>query len=190
MSTHYCNRTWGPFLILGSRGGWRLPRKNTHNGINCKDLWSSSCTVHLNVPHALCWKSLQSTDLGIQGWTALFRTESLKPIHSILLNVLTLMKPFFLLFFWKEKQYRSTKKDKLFRYSFNLSSFSNDWLLFKTSFSSLTKGITRKMCRLCVYVLLNKRSFETFYVFGSLSDDLYFCLSVRCLSVCLSVSVF
>ena len=32
----YCNQTCGPFLILGSRGGWRLPRRDTHNGIhNC-----------------------------------------------------------------------------------------------------------------------------------------------------------
>ena len=32
----YCNRTCGLFLILGSGGGWRLPRRDTHNGIhNC-----------------------------------------------------------------------------------------------------------------------------------------------------------
>ena len=30
----YCNRTCGPFLILGSGGGWRLPRRDTHTGIN------------------------------------------------------------------------------------------------------------------------------------------------------------
>ena len=29
-----CNRTRGPFLILGSGGGWRLPRRDTHTGIN------------------------------------------------------------------------------------------------------------------------------------------------------------
>ena len=34
--TRVCNRTCGPFLVLGSGGGWRLPRRDTHNGIhNC-----------------------------------------------------------------------------------------------------------------------------------------------------------
>ena len=30
----YCNRTCGPFLILGPGGGWRLPRRDIHTGIN------------------------------------------------------------------------------------------------------------------------------------------------------------
>ena len=29
-----CNRTCVPFLILGSGGGWRLPRRDIHTGIN------------------------------------------------------------------------------------------------------------------------------------------------------------
>ena len=32
----------------------------------------------------------------------------------------------------------------------------------KVSFCSLTKGITLKICRLCVCVIINKRSFEPF----------------------------
>ena len=35
------------------------------------------------------------------------------------------------------------------------------------SFCSLTKGITPKICRLCVCVLINKRAFEPFISFGS-----------------------
>ena len=30
----YCNRTCSLFLILGSGGGWRLPRRDSHTGIN------------------------------------------------------------------------------------------------------------------------------------------------------------
>ena len=37
-----------PFLILGLVGGWRLPRRDTHTGINyC--VKSSSCSVHFSV---------------------------------------------------------------------------------------------------------------------------------------------
>ena len=34
------------------------------------------------------------------------------------------------------------------------------------SFCRLTKGIIPKMCRLCVHVIINKRSFESFMCFG------------------------
>ena len=36
--TTFCNRTYGPFLILGSGAGWRLPRRDTHNGIHKSQL--------------------------------------------------------------------------------------------------------------------------------------------------------
>ena len=43
------DRTWTSFLILGSGGaGRRLPRRDTHSGIN-NYLWSFSCSVHFSI---------------------------------------------------------------------------------------------------------------------------------------------
>ena len=56
-------RTSSPFLILGSGVGWRLPRRNTHNGINISSLLRVVC---ISTFLALCSKSLWSTDLDIQ----------------------------------------------------------------------------------------------------------------------------
>ena len=44
----------------------------------------------------------------------------------------------------------------------HFSSFLTVQLLFKCRFVTWRKGITPKICRLCVYVLVNKRSFESF----------------------------
>ena len=90
-----CNRTCGPFLILGSRGGWRLPRRDTRTGIhNC--LWSTSCGVPFNVKFlALCSKSLQSTDLAIQKktcvcvWLLVRSSEVGAPFHYALMPLKT-----------------------------------------------------------------------------------------------------
>ena len=58
-------------------------------------------------------------------------------------------------------QQSSTKKDKLFRFSSHFSLFNPLTVVLVLS-CSLTKGITPKICRLCVCVLINKRSFEHF----------------------------
>ena len=65
-NTTFCNRTCGPFLILGSGGGWRLPRRDTHNGYKYTIVSSHPHVVCLSMFLALCSKSLQSTDLGIR----------------------------------------------------------------------------------------------------------------------------
>ena len=51
-----------------------------------------------------------------------------------------------------------TKKDKLYPFSSNFSLF----LTISVLFCSLMKGITMTICRLCVCVIINKRSFESF----------------------------
>ena len=58
--------SWAHSSSLGLAGGWRLPRRDmrTHNGIN-KDLKSSSCSEHFNVPHVV-FKITTMDRLGIQ----------------------------------------------------------------------------------------------------------------------------
>ena len=48
-----CNRTCGPFLILGSGGGWRLPRRDTHNGIH-NFLLRGRCAVYPATAVVIC----------------------------------------------------------------------------------------------------------------------------------------
>ena len=47
-------------------------------------------------------------------------------------------------------------------FSFIFSSFLTVYLLFKCRFCGLIKGISPKICILCVRVKINKRSFEPF----------------------------
>ena len=63
---------------------------------------------------------------------------------------------------WTGKQHSSNKKQKLFRFSSQFSSFFTTKLLFKCHFVGLTKAIIPRICRLCVCVLINKPSFEHF----------------------------
>ena len=67
------------------------------------------------------------------------------------------------------------------------------------SFCSLTKGIIPKICILCVCVLIKKRSFEPFFVFGSYfynSEDYLDCMILLPVSTaapgrfCLNVAVW
>ena len=48
----YCNRSWSLCLILGPGGGSRMPERDAHNRIH-NYLWSSSCSVHFNVPRVV-----------------------------------------------------------------------------------------------------------------------------------------
>ena len=52
-------------------------------------------------------------------------------------------------------------RNMLFRFSSNFSSYFSPFNCC-LSFCSLTKGITLKICRLCVCVLINRCSFESF----------------------------
>ena len=66
---------------------------------------------------------------------------------------------------WTSKQQLNNKKDVI---SLLISFFivSNRLTVVQLLFCSLTKGITPKMCRLCVCVIINKRSFEPFVCLG------------------------
>ena len=45
------------------------------------------------------------------------------------------------------------------------------WMILSDD-ASTAKRISPNVCRLCVYVIINKRSFESFIVFGADSDDI------------------
>ena len=66
---------------------------------------------------------------------------------------------------WTSKQQLNNKKYVI---SLLISFFivSNRLTVVQLLFCSLTKGITPKMCRLCVCVIINKRSFEPFTCLG------------------------
>ena len=60
---------------------------------------------------------------------------------------------------------RFSSKERLFKNAYFASHLIfHRFLPFNCSlsFCSLTKGITPKICRLCVCILINKRSFEPF----------------------------
>ena len=61
----------------------------------------------------------------------------------------------------REKKNSAQKKEVISHLSFFIV-FNRGLTVVKVSFCSLTKGITPKMCRLCIYVIINKRSFEPF----------------------------
>ena len=94
--TTFCNRTCHPFLILGSWGGWRLPRRDTHTGINncshphvvCLSMSSSLRCVqnHYNRPTLVSRKKTKNCG---SVWSLVRSSEVGVPFHYALMPLKT-----------------------------------------------------------------------------------------------------